>query len=263
MPRTVVYDTPIVQAELQKAEATTGARKTTGPTAASRRAATTAAEQTPTAAVEKAAVDKPTKDDYPAKLAKYVPGEVVAVSLAGFAAFGPTGNWVWLGLAIAILANLIYLGQQAAKLAVASRPRPYFYILSCVAFVFWAAATIPQVRDSVTAMVNRDAATADSVLEEEDKVDAFRDQVFRILLTHMMGDPRTIGQGLSLILIARNLERIGDHATNIAEEVIYWLKGRDVRHMGGRRTAKAAVAAETQAAQGSSNADSNGSGKAV
>jgi len=119
------------------------------------------------------------------------------------------------------------------------------------------------VRDSVTAMVNRDAATADSVLEEEDKVDAFRDQVFRILLTHMMGDPRTIGQGLSLILIARNLERIGDHATNIAEEVIYWLKGRDVRHMGGRRTAKAAVAAETQAAQGSSNADSNGSGKAV
>ena len=148
MPRTVVYDTPIVQAELQKAEATTGVRKTVGPTAASRRAATTAANQTPpTAADEKAAVDKPTKDDYPAKLAKYVPGEVVAVSLAGFAAFGPTGNWVWLGLAIAILANIIYLGQQGANLAAASRPRPYFYILSCVAFVFWAAATIPQVRD--------------------------------------------------------------------------------------------------------------------
>lgn len=160
MPRTVVYDTPIVQAELQKAEATTGARKATGPTAASRRAATTAAEQTPTAAVEKAAVDKPTKDDYPAKLAKYVPGEVVAVSLAGFAAFGPTGNWVWLGLAIAIVANLIYLGQQAAKLAVASRPRPYFYILSCVAFVFWAAATIPQVRDKfgLDGEVNADKA---------------------------------------------------------------------------------------------------------
>jgi len=123
------------------------------------------------------------------------------------------------------------------------------------------------VRDSVTAMVNRDAATADAVLEEEDKVDAFRDQVFRILLTHMMGDPRLIKQGLSLILIARNLERIGDHATNIAEEVIYWLKGRDVRHMAGRQVAKAvaaaAAAAEVQAAHGSSNADSNGSGKAV
>jgi hypothetical protein len=65
-----------------------------------------------------------------------------------------------LGLAIAILANLSYLGQQAAKLAVASRPRPYFYILSCVAFVFWAAATIPQVRDKfgLDGEVNADKA---------------------------------------------------------------------------------------------------------
>ena len=90
------------------------------------------------------------------------------------------------------------------------------------------------VRDSVTAMVNRDPAMAEVVLMEEEKVDAFRDQVFRVLLTHMMSDPRTIRQGLSLILIARNLERIGDHATNIAEEVIYWIHGRDVRHRGRR-----------------------------
>jgi len=91
------------------------------------------------------------------------------------------------------------------------------------------------VRDSVTAMVNRDPGMAEVVLEEEEKVDAFRDQVFRVLLTHMMSDPRTIQQGLSLILIGRNLERIGDHATNIAEEVIYWIHGRDVRHRGPRR----------------------------
>jgi len=91
------------------------------------------------------------------------------------------------------------------------------------------------VRDSVTAMVNRDPGMAEVVLEEEEKVDAFRDQVFRVLLTHMMSDPRTIQQGLSLILIGRNLERIGDHATNIAEEVIYWIHGRDVRHRGRRR----------------------------
>src|SRR5437588_8451119 len=86
------------------------------------------------------------------------------------------------------------------------------------------------VRNSLAAMSQRDCALAEKVLEEEEKVDAFRDQVFRVLLTHMMGDPRTIRQGLSLILIARNLERIGDHATNIAEEVIYWINGRDIRH---------------------------------
>jgi phosphate transport system protein len=86
------------------------------------------------------------------------------------------------------------------------------------------------VRDSVTAMINHDVQLANRVLEEEEKVDAFRDNIFRILLTHMMADPGTIQRAMSLILIARNLERIGDHATNVAEEVIYWIQGRDVRH---------------------------------
>lgn len=86
------------------------------------------------------------------------------------------------------------------------------------------------VRNSLQAMASRDVALAEDVLEQEDQVDAFRDQIFRILLTHMMSDPRTIQQSLSLILMSRNLERIGDHATNIAEEVIYWIQGRDVRH---------------------------------
>jgi len=85
-------------------------------------------------------------------------------------------------------------------------------------------------RNSLTAMSQRDLRLADAVLEDEDTVDAFRDQIFRILLTHMMGDPRTIQQAMSLVLISRNLERIGDHATNIAEEIIYWIQGRDVRH---------------------------------
>ena len=86
------------------------------------------------------------------------------------------------------------------------------------------------VRDSLDALVKRDCALAERVLEEEDKVDAFRNQIFRELLTYMMADPGTIQRALSLILISRNLERVGDHATNIAEEVIYLVKGRDVRH---------------------------------
>lgn len=86
------------------------------------------------------------------------------------------------------------------------------------------------VRASLDALVRKDTSIAEHVLTEEDKVDAFRDQIFRELLTYMMADPATIPRALSLILISRNLERVGDHATNIAEEVIYWIQGRDIRH---------------------------------
>jgi phosphate transport system protein len=88
------------------------------------------------------------------------------------------------------------------------------------------------VRDSLTAMIQRDVSQAAVVLEEENKVDAFRNQIFATLMEWMKQDPTAIERALSLILIARNLERIGDHATNVAEEVIYWIQGRDVRHGG-------------------------------
>jgi phosphate transport system protein len=86
------------------------------------------------------------------------------------------------------------------------------------------------VRDSLEALVNRDCSLANLVLEEEKKVDAYRDKIFRVLLTYMMADPGTIKRCLALILISRHLERVGDHATNIAEEVIYLVEGREVRH---------------------------------
>jgi phosphate transport system protein len=86
------------------------------------------------------------------------------------------------------------------------------------------------VRDSLQALIDKDCALAGRVLEEEIKVDAYRDQIFRVLLTYMMADPGTIERALALILISRNLERVGDHATNIAEEVIYLVEGREVRH---------------------------------
>ena len=86
------------------------------------------------------------------------------------------------------------------------------------------------VRDSLEALVEKDCSVAGRVLEEEKKVDAYRDQIFRVLLTYMMSDPGTIPRALALILISRNLERVGDHATNIAEEVIYLVEGREVRH---------------------------------
>lgn len=146
MPRTVVYDQPVVQVEMEKElDAPRQARKPTGPPAAKRRAARRKATQAGTDE-KAAAADSPIKDDYASKLAKYVPGEVVAVSIAGFAAFDPTGNWVWLGIALGIGATILYLAGTAERLPVAARPRPYFYILSGVAFVFWAMGTIPHVR---------------------------------------------------------------------------------------------------------------------
>jgi phosphate transport system protein len=86
------------------------------------------------------------------------------------------------------------------------------------------------VRDSLQSLIDKDCILAGRVFEEEKKVDAYRDQIFRVLLTYMMADPGTIERALALILISRNLERVGDHATNIAEEVIYLVEGREVRH---------------------------------
>jgi phosphate transport system protein len=72
-------------------------------------------------------------------------------------------------------------------------------------------------RDSLDAFVRRDIALAQSVLDADDKLDTLKTIVFRELLTHMLRDPGTIEPGLDLILISRHLERIGDHATNVAE----------------------------------------------
>jgi phosphate transport system protein len=85
-------------------------------------------------------------------------------------------------------------------------------------------------RDSLDAFVRRDAELARDVLRRDDTVDDLKDQVFRELLTYMMADPGTIERALSLILISRNLERVADHATNIAEDVIFMVEAKDVRH---------------------------------
>lgn len=91
------------------------------------------------------------------------------------------------------------------------------------------------VREALDAFVSQNLDLAQDVLNREDAVDAFKNQIFRELLTYMMSDPQSIERALSLILIARNLERIGDHATNIAEDVIFAITGDDIRH-GGRKT---------------------------
>jgi phosphate transport system protein len=96
-------------------------------------------------------------------------------------------------------------------------------------------ATIAQsmLRDALDAFVRRDTILAQHVLNEDDGLDALKTQIFRELLTYMLQDPHTIEPALDLILISRHLERIGDHATNVAEDVIFMVSARDVRHHAG------------------------------
>ena len=85
-------------------------------------------------------------------------------------------------------------------------------------------------RDALDAFVKRDTRLAHEVLNEDDRLDSLKTQVFRDLLTYMLKDQSTVEPSLDLILVSRHLERIGDHATNIAEDVIFMVLAKDVRH---------------------------------
>ncbi|MDP9467133.1 MAG: phosphate signaling complex protein PhoU [Chloroflexota bacterium] len=86
------------------------------------------------------------------------------------------------------------------------------------------------VKESLDAFVARDTALARQVCAKDAEVDALKEQIFRELLTFMMEDPRTVSRAIRVILISRFMERVADHATNIAEMVIYLVEGKMVRH---------------------------------
>lgn len=94
------------------------------------------------------------------------------------------------------------------------------------------------VKDSLDAFVSRDSKQARSVCERDDQVDSLKDQILRELLTYMMEDSSAISRAVDLILIARHLERIADHATNIAEDVIYMVEGKTIKHHLEEKTKK-------------------------
>jgi phosphate transport system protein len=89
------------------------------------------------------------------------------------------------------------------------------------------------VRESLDSFVKKSEAMARNVLIRDDVVDALKNKIFRDVLEHLKSAPGEVEQGLNLILIARNLERIGDHATNICEDVIFVISGEDIRHNPG------------------------------
>lgn len=111
------------------------------------------------------------------------------------------------------------------------------------------------VRESLEASVSRQVSLAVGVLRQNAWLHALREQVFRELLTYMLSDAHTIEPSAQLLLIAQQLERVGDHATNIAEDVIFMVQGRDIRHrarsappggLGERRVASVAPLIELQ-----------------
>jgi phosphate transport system protein len=84
--------------------------------------------------------------------------------------------------------------------------------------------------DALDALVRGDGALGREVCRRDDQVDALHDSLFRILLTHMMGDARTITPGLELLLVSRNLERVADLATNIGEDAVFLAEGKSIKH---------------------------------
>ena len=85
-------------------------------------------------------------------------------------------------------------------------------------------------RSSVDAFVNGDAELAEKVIRDDSQVDFMHEQIFRELLTYMLEDPSTISRCIKLMFIAKGIERVGDHAANISEMVVFLVRGKDIRH---------------------------------
>ena len=84
--------------------------------------------------------------------------------------------------------------------------------------------------DALSALINRDVEAAEQVIDADERIDELRTSTFRVIVSYMLEQPRYISPGLDLILVIQNLERVGDLATNVAEDVIFLVEGKQVRH---------------------------------
>jgi phosphate transport system protein len=146
----------------------------------------------------------------------------------------PTARDLRLLIAISkAIANLERVGDEAARIArtvqrlistgVSSR-------LPVADLSFEADLAIAQLRKALDAFARLDTARALEVLKQDDQIDQEFDGLMRKLITYMMEDPRTISSSIDLVFVAKAIERVGDHGKNLAEAIIYVVKGTDVRH---------------------------------
>ena len=137
--------------------------------------------------------------------------------------------------AVKINADLERVGDLAVNIAEAARRyASHPPVKKLIDIPLMAEISQTMLRDALDAFVRRDVDLAQHVLDEDDRLDALKTQIFRELLTYMLQDPATIEPALDLILVSRHLERIGDHATNVAEDVIFIVSAKDVRHHGAQ-----------------------------
>ena len=148
----------------------------------------------------------------------------------------PTARDLRLLIAVSkTIANLERVGDEAARIArtvqrlintgVSSRLR-----LPVADLQFEADLAIAQLRKALDAFARLDTGRAIEVLKQDDQIDQEFDGLLRKLITYMMEDPRTISASIDLVFVAKAIERVGDHAKNLAEAIIYVVKGTDVRH---------------------------------
>ena len=132
---------------------------------------------------------------------------------------------------IRINADLERVGDQAVNIAVRVREMGAFANIDLpVDIPKLASLASAMVRKSLEAFIEADANAAELVLKMDRQVDEMNDAAFYSLSTLIKEKPELTPQSLNALIIARNLERVGDHATNIAEDVIFWVRGADVRH---------------------------------
>jgi len=121
--------------------------------------------------------------------------------------------------------NAVNICERAVELNQEPQIKPYIDIPRM--------ASIAQsmVKDSLDAFMREDTTLAEEVIERDDEVDGLNYQIYRELLSYMAEDPSTITRATRILFVSKYLERIADHATNIAEMVVYMVKGRTIRHM--------------------------------
>jgi phosphate transport system protein len=138
-------------------------------------------------------------------------------------------------VAMKIAQNLERIGDEASKIAkramdLAQEPPLKIH----VDLTRLAGLALEMLQAALDAFVNRDSAAARAVIPRDREVDALNKEIHRILVQHMVENPTAIGRCLHVMVVAKSLERIGDHATNVAEDVVYLCEAQDIRHTGAK-----------------------------